>query len=62
MDILRRPSDHHFLPDFTRRLHEWRLADGSESYWNRLLGAARLTDAGRSVDFVRARLAAEPPH
>lgn len=24
---------------FTRRLHEWRLAHGSESYWNRELGA-----------------------
>ena len=22
MDILRRPSDHHFLPDLTRRLHD----------------------------------------
>ena len=55
-------SEEHDLQLYTRRLHEWRLADGSESYWNRLLGAARLTDAGRSVDFVRARLAAEPSH
>ncbi|WP_432768490.1 MAG: acyl-CoA dehydrogenase [Sphingopyxis sp.] len=51
-------SEEHDLQLFTRRLHEWRLADGSESYWNRLLGAERLADAGRSVDFVRARLTA----
>ena len=33
-------SEEHDLQLFTRRLHEWRLADGSETYWNRLLGAA----------------------
>ncbi|WP_260581340.1 acyl-CoA dehydrogenase family protein [Sphingopyxis sp. PET50] len=49
-------SEEHDLQLFTRRLHEWRLADGSETYWNRLLGAARLDDAGRSVDFVREAL------
>lgn len=49
-------SAEHDLHLFTRRLNEWRLADGSESYWNRLLGAGRLSDAGRSVDFVRAHL------
>lgn len=42
---------------YTRRLHEWRLADGSETYWNRLLGAARLGDARGSVDYVREMLA-----
>ena len=46
-------SEEHDLQLFTRRLHEWRLADGSESYWNRLLGAERLRDAGQSVDYVR---------
>lgn len=46
-------SEEHDLQLFTRRLHEWRLADGSETYWNRLLGAARLADRGRSVDYVR---------
>lgn len=50
-------SEEHDLQLFTRRLHEWRLADGSETYWNRLLGSVRLNDAGRSVDFVRERLA-----
>ncbi|HMO75731.1 MAG TPA: acyl-CoA dehydrogenase family protein [Sphingopyxis sp.] len=49
-------SEEHDLQLFTRRLHEWRLADGSETYWNRLLGAARLDDEGGSVDFVRERL------
>lgn len=46
-------SEEYDLQLYTRRLHEWRLADGSETYWNRLLGAARLEDAGRSVDFLR---------
>lgn len=53
-------SEEHDLQLFTRRLHEWRLADGSETYWNRLLGAARLAKPGRSVDFVRAELASGP--
>jgi acyl-CoA dehydrogenase len=46
-------SEEYDLQLYTRRLHEWRLADGSESYWNRLLGAARLADARGSVDYVR---------
>ena len=50
-------SEEYDLQLYTRRLHEWRMADGSETYWNRLLGAERLKDAGRSVDFVRERLA-----
>lgn len=49
-------SEEHDVQLFTRRLHEWRLADGSETYWNRLLGAARLADPGRSVDYVREQL------
>ena len=40
----------------TRRLHEWRLADGSEGYWNTLLGTARLASADDSIDWVRARI------
>ncbi|WP_374525406.1 acyl-CoA dehydrogenase family protein [Sphingopyxis sp.] len=50
-------SEEHDLQLYTRRLHEWRLADGSESYWNRLLGAARLSDARGSVDYVREAVA-----
>ena len=46
-------SEEYDLQLLTRRLYEWRLADGSESYWNRLLGRARLADTGGSVDWVR---------
>lgn len=49
-------SEEYDLQLYTRRLHEWRLADGSEPYWNRLLGAARLGDARGSVDYVREAL------
>jgi alkylation response protein AidB-like acyl-CoA dehydrogenase len=39
---------------YTRRLLEWRLADGSEDYWARLLGEARLDAPDVStVDFIR---------
>lgn len=54
-------SEEHDLQLFTRRLHEWRLADGSESYWNGLLGAARLASDMRSVDFVRTHLQPTAP-
>lgn len=47
-------SEEYDLQLYTRRLHEWRLADGSEGYWNRLLGAERLADDRGSVDYVRA--------
>ncbi len=50
-------SEEYDLQLYTRRLHEWRLADGSETYWNRLLGAARLADDRGSVDYVRAAFA-----
>jgi acyl-CoA dehydrogenase len=39
---------------FTRRLHEWRMADGAESYWAERIGAARLSADSGSIDFVRA--------
>ena len=39
---------------YSRRLHSWRLADGSETYWARELGTARLAQPGvSSLDFVR---------
>ncbi|WP_246623289.1 acyl-CoA dehydrogenase family protein [Sphingomonas colocasiae] len=47
-------SEEHDLQLFTRRLHEWRLADGAETFWNRRLGALRLAVEMGSVDFVRA--------
>lgn len=51
-------SEEHDLQLFTRRLYEWRLADGSENYWNRRLGALRLASEAGSVDFVREHLSA----
>ncbi|MGN6594471.1 acyl-CoA dehydrogenase family protein [Sphingopyxis terrae] len=50
-------SEEYDLQLYTRRLQAWRLADGSESYWNRLLGAERLAAPSGSVDFVRTGLA-----
>ena len=48
-------SEEYDLQLYTRRLHEWRLADGSEAYWAAQLGAARLAAANQSsVDFIRA--------
>lgn len=44
----------HDLNLLTRRLHEWRLADGSESYWQRVLGRDVLADTRGSVDWLRA--------
>ena len=38
---------------WTRRLHEWRMAHGSEAYWNLLVGRLVLADEGTLVDFVR---------
>lgn len=46
---------------YTRRLHAWRLASGSERYWNERLGSMVLAD--RSGDFVatvRERLSPHP--
>lgn len=53
-------SHEHDLQLFTRRLHEWRLADGAETYWNRTLGAVRLGATMGSADFVRTQLTVEP--
>jgi len=48
-------SEEYQLQLYTRRLYEWRLADGSESYWAGLLGVSRLrSEAETSIDFVRA--------
>lgn len=43
---------------YTRRLHEWRLADGSESFWAQWLGADRLAQRETSVDYIRRALVA----
>ena len=49
-------SEEFDLQLLTRRLHEWRLADGSEGYWNGVLGHARLADPAGSVDWIRAEV------
>lgn len=49
-------SEEYDLQLLTRRLHEWRLADGSEGYWEKLLGAARLASPDATVDWVRAEI------
>jgi len=50
-------SEEYDLQLFSRRLHEWRLADGAESYWAALLGRDRLETDLSSVDYVRTRVA-----
>jgi alkylation response protein AidB-like acyl-CoA dehydrogenase len=49
-------SEEYDLQLLTRRLHEWRAADGSEGYWNAALGTARLANGANSVDWVRAEV------
>jgi acyl-CoA dehydrogenase len=40
---------------YTRRLNEWRLAHGSESYWAQRLGQARLRSTSvNTVDYIRS--------
>ena len=46
-------SEEYDLQLLTRRLHEWRMADGSEGYWSKVLGEARLGGKETSVDWVR---------
>ncbi|WP_353229993.1 acyl-CoA dehydrogenase family protein [Novosphingobium sp.] len=49
-------SEAYDLQLLTRRLHEWRLADGSEGYWAGVLGTARLDHGASTVDWVRAAI------
>lgn len=50
-------TEEYDLQLYTRRLHEWRLAAGSEACWQARLGEAVLAaDAGSSLDFVRRTL------
>ena len=50
-------TEEYDLQLFTRRLHEWRRAYGSESYWNRFIGEAILkSDNNRIVDDIRHNL------
>lgn len=48
-------TEEYDLQLYTRRLHEWRMAHGSEAHWNRTLGRLFVGDHQRSAcDFVRA--------
>ena len=38
----------------TRRLHEWRMAHGSEAYWNLIVGQSVLASNLALMDFVRS--------
>ena len=50
-------SDEYDLGRYVRCLHEWRIADGSETYWTTRLAAQRMAcGTAGSVDFVRAAL------
>ena len=44
---------------YTRRLHEWRAALGSETRWNRDLGHALLASHAPLLDWTRSRLFGE---
>lgn len=46
-------SEEYDLQLLTRRLHEWRMAHGSEAYWNPLIGQQVLDSQQTLVDFVR---------
>lgn len=39
---------------YTRRLHAWRQAAGSESYWHTVLGEALVRHGGPAIDMIRA--------
>jgi acyl-CoA dehydrogenase len=50
-------TEEYDLQLLTRRLKEWQLAFGSESYWAGMLGAARRSASEQSsADFVRQAL------
>ena len=47
-------TEEYDLQLLTRRLHEWRIAHGAESYWNRLIGEQVLAGSSTLAEFVRA--------
>jgi len=49
-------SEEFDLQLLTRRLHEWRLSDGSEGFWNELLGREVLASDDGAVDWIRAKI------
>lgn len=47
-------TEEYDLQLYTRRLHEWRMTHGSETYWNRVLGRLFIqSDQALAADFVR---------
>lgn len=47
-------TEEYDLQLYTRRMHEWRMAHGSEAHWNRVVGEALLAQpSGTIADFVR---------
>jgi acyl-CoA dehydrogenase len=46
-------TEEYDLQLFTRRMHEWRMAHGSEFYWNSVVGDALLESGHTIGDFVR---------
>lgn len=46
-------TEEYDLQLLTRRLHEWRLAHGSEDHWNRIVGEHLLAASGSLAEFVR---------
>lgn len=52
-------SEEYPLQLYVRRLYEWRLADGSESYWAGQLGEQCLRASGDALEFIRGHLSAD---
>jgi enoyl-CoA hydratase/carnithine racemase len=46
-------TEEYGLQLFTRRLHEWRMAHGSEAYWNQRIGEELLRARQPLAEFVR---------
>lgn len=47
-------TEEYDLQLYTRRLHMWRQAAGSESYWHDVLGARLLAREDRTIELIRA--------
>jgi len=52
-------SEEYALQLYVRRLYEWRLADGSESYWAGQIGDECLRASGDVLEFIRGHLSAD---
>lgn len=55
-------TEEYDLQLYTRRLHAWRQAAGSESYWQRVAGEALLQHRGLTLDLLRRITDAEAAH